>query len=192
LKKDEGCDVVHRLTLCLNAFIGSGLSLAIPAAADAAPASLFGKSIVVTWAESRMQRVAADQQFKASNFSINLSVYASSAGRVFSRLDNLQGGATEQVEGSRANVQIPARVPRFSERSMIMFAPFHAGGTRRISVSFSPDLGSCTAKVIFAKEVGHPTAFAWNSRRNHSVEIQSMSASGESCRIQAGNVFGNN
>src|SRR5258708_1144824 len=87
------------------------LLASISAEAASAPTQLYGKSIRVTWSETRVQRNVGEANFRSVNASHELSVYISSAGRVFSKFQasTRRGtGANEQVAGQGGN-----RVPSF-------------------------------------------------------------------------------
>ena len=83
----------------------------IGARAAPAPAILLGKSIVLTWSETRQQRRLGDQNFQSVNASHNLSMYISSAGRVFVRQTirtGLGAGSGDQVSGSPQSHVVPS------------------------------------------------------------------------------------
>lgn len=160
----------------------------------APPPQLLGKSVVVTWSESRIQRSENHPNFRPVSASHKLSPYIGSSGRVFSRQTNTTrsgSASTEQVQGqSGANTNSQTRVPTFSGRSMTVFAPFQQGGMRHLLIDFDGNWGSCTAKVSYAKQVGARTSIAWSPISKKMVEIQSITTSGETCSVQSGNVFG--
>ena len=54
--------------------------------ANAAPQSLYGKSIAVTWQEERQQKLEGEEQLRSVGAAAELDVYVSDAGRPFSRL----------------------------------------------------------------------------------------------------------
>src|SRR5215470_12376663 len=97
---------MHRRISMLKISAATLLILAIvPTGARAAPASaaLLGKSVVLTWSETRLQRRLGDQNFRSVNASHNLSMYISSAGRVFVRQTirtRAGAGSGDQVSGS--------------------------------------------------------------------------------------------
>ena len=64
------------------------LAGALPAAAADAPTALYGKSVVVTWNEARVQRNLGDKNFRPVFGNQKLSLYISSTGRVFNRFTN--------------------------------------------------------------------------------------------------------
>src|SRR5215472_16156469 len=67
--------------------IGAGMSLSDLAHA-APPQQLVGKSVVVTWNESRIQRTVGQAEFRSVQASHVMSLYVGESGRVFSRLTN--------------------------------------------------------------------------------------------------------
>ena len=81
-----------------------GLSLVLvgsqykPVCADNAPKQLHGKSVVVAWPEERMQRDVGQPSFYPVKAAHNLSVYVSTAGRVFNRM-------TENLESSHRQLE---------------------------------------------------------------------------------------
>jgi len=174
--------------------IGAGMSLSDLAHA-APPQQLVGKSVVVTWNESRIQRTVGQAEFRSVQASHVMSLYVGESGRVFSRLTNTTragSGSSEQVEGQSGNSQLfRARVPSFSGHSMTFFQPFQQGGMRRMVVDFDAGFASCAAKVAFAKESGAETSLTWSPIIHKMVEFKSATASGESCTVKSGNVFAN-
>jgi hypothetical protein len=80
-------------------------------------------------------------------------------------------------------------VPTFGERSMTLFQPFLKGGMRRLVVTFDGAYNNCTAKVAYAKEEGARTSLGGSPITKQIVEFQSITASGEACRVVVGNVF---
>jgi hypothetical protein len=73
------------------------------AASTSPPAALLGKSILLTWNETRQQRMVGEQSFRTVSASHNLSMYVSVAGRVFVRQTIRTGagsGSGDQVSGS--------------------------------------------------------------------------------------------
>ena len=155
--------------------------------ATAAPAGLMGKSVIVSWSETRQQRPVGEVNWRSVNASHTLSVYVSSAGRVFSKFSatTRRGtGSNEQVSGEGGN-----RVPSFSGNSMTIMA-MQQGMARSISVEFGGDFSSCTASVIRGKESGAATGFAKSVITGQRIEIQSVTTGSASCSVKTGNVFG--
>jgi hypothetical protein len=165
------------------------LSLA-PAVSASAPAQLRGKSIVVSWTEDRIQRVVGEANFRAVAANHQFDMYISSAGRMFSKMTNTTrrgSGSAEQVGGAPgAN-----RQPVFANQSMTVFMPNRNGsGIRRLSVQFDGSYAGCTANVVRAKAEGAKTMVTTSLIIDGKIEIQSVTVSAASCRLQNGNVFG--
>ena len=161
----------------------------VPIGARAAPAVLLGKSVVLTWSETRLQRRLGDQNFRSVNASHNLSMYISSAGRVFVRqtIRTRAGvGSGDQVSDSPQSHVVPS----FVGRRMTLFSPFRAGGMRRHVITFDAAFDTCTATVAFAKEAGRETAITGSLiDKQHLVEMQSIAVANVTCVVQNGNVF---
>jgi hypothetical protein len=160
------------------------------AGAASAPAGLHGKSVVVSWTETRVQRFVGEGDFRTVNGSITLSVYVSSAGRVFSRLGfqtRAGAGQSDQIAGGGSS-----RVPSFSGNTMTVVHPLSSGGVRRMNVTFDGSFSSCSATTQFGKQegVGRQIAKSWSSAVKRQVEIKSVSPGGVSCSVRNGNVFG--
>jgi len=174
-------------------FAAAGLAAAAPAHAEDAPAALRGNSVVLAWQEVRLQRNVGEPEFRTVHANHSLTLYVSSVGRVFSRMTfaTRAGSATrDQVSGSTPDKGV-ARVPSFSGRTLTVFMPYRGvGGMRRVTVNFDDAFGSCTAKVLHAKEEGAPTRLGFSPITKKQIEFKEASASGESCAVKQGNVFG--
>jgi hypothetical protein len=184
------CFLYFIVDLALGAVVLATLSIAARAAP---PHQLLGKSVVVTWSESRIQRDEGESNFKSVNANHNMSLYISESGRVFSRLTNttqLGSGKTEQVQGqATAGPTHATRVPTFSGQSMTLFAPFTRGGMRRLLIDFDGNFESCAAKISYAKQVGAQSVFQWSPIIKRMVEVQSITMSDGTCSVRNGNVF---
>ena len=135
---------------------GSSILLVFTAstyAGDVAPSPLFGKSVIATWAEARVQRNAGDKTYGPVYGDQKLSIYVSTAGRVFSRFTNITSagsGSNEQVAGqNNAN-----RVPSFGGKTMDMLMPFRNGGARHVKVEFTAAFDGCEAKISYEAPSG--------------------------------------
>ena len=160
------------------------------AASTSPPAALLGKSVVLTWNETRQQRMVGEQTFRQVNASHNLGMYVSVAGRVFVRQTIRTGagaGSGDQVSGSPES----GVVPSFAGRTMTLFSPFRSGGMRRHVITFDAEFASCGATVAFAKEAGRETAITGSViKKGQLVEMQSISTTNVTCAVRDGNVFG--
>lgn len=171
--------------------------VAVLAASDASaapPAQLKGKSVVINWSETRQQRDEKPDgswtAFRSVSATHTLSVYISTAGRVFSRQVNrtsLGSGTTEQLAGERGG-SFPVRTPSFSGQTMTIIGETR-GGARRTVVDFDAGFTSCTARTATAFQEGQ-SSVSLSPITKRKVEIKSSSASSASCALQNGNVMG--
>ncbi len=178
--------------LAIAAALGAG-------AAFAAPAQLYGKSVVVAWSETRERKVGA--QTVASTFTRHgeFSAYVSSAGRVFNRLTfsafvgssraypRFQSASSDQINSEGPG---QARSVAFSGRTMTSVTMMD-GGAQRILVTFADDFSSCSAEILTGKSTGAARIHARGEISGAPLEILSVRTGAASCKLQAGNVFGN-
>jgi hypothetical protein len=154
----------------------------------AAPRQLYGKSVVVSWSESRMMRRVGEERFRSVVAGFEHSLYVSRAG-VFNRLTRTARGGTgsdEQIAGTAR----ATRVPAFKGHSLTVFMPPRNGNRiRRITIDFDASFSSCRAKVILAKRPGSSVTVGTSTITGNRIEIQSAQMSGETCTIRDGNVF---
>ena len=175
-------------------------ALALPAftaayAGSAPPKQLYGKSVTVSWTETRSQRFVGEQTFHPLSVSLQRSVYISTAGRVFARTSAAASrgrksvsGADEAVGTTGANSSGGARDIQFQGNSIIMTGSFTASA-RRVEVSMDSSFESCTAQAITAKQVGTKIA-SWRAiGSGRQIEVESVSAGPASCSVKNGNVF---
>jgi hypothetical protein len=176
----------------------TAIAALVSSAAMAAPKELYGKSIVISWSEDRVQRQVGETAFQSRLIAGGLSVYVSSQGNVFNRTSaaSAQGnrrniashnyrfqGSRDQV-GSAGNSKVS-----FQGHTMTAIQPSEHGA-RLITVTFDASFSGCTAEVIRGKEQG-ANAMVANSMIHPGVkvEIQSAKTSGASCSMKDGNVF---
>jgi hypothetical protein len=171
--------------------------LALPMASSvalAAPSQLYGKSVIVSWQEDRQQTTAGDAQLRSISASAELSVYISEAGRPFSRVSmsvtNRRGrtrsGNRDAVQGEGS-----ARSFGFHGNTMSASMPRGSAGAMQISVTFDSGFQSCSARVMTGSAGGSQFTRVKSMVISGEVDIYSVRTSGESCRVQNGNVFGN-
>jgi hypothetical protein len=176
--------------VCLAALITTGEAAAAP------PKELYGKSIVVSWFETRSQNVR-----RGGLQSPTISLYVSTAGRIFTRVfvglgkprwgfahgGNLDTSSAEQGpgEGPRG-----AKVSgtEFVGHSLIMTSVFESGA-RRVSVEFDDRFTSCQAKAVYGKEAGQSSMRPGSMFGGQAVEVRSIEISGVACSVREGNVF---
>lgn len=173
-------------------FVGAAMLMA--SAVHAAPSQLYGKSVVVSWTEERQQRVNGETEIRNVGRNGTFSVYLSSAGKPFSRMSyafsgnrgGLKSGKRDAVGGEGGS----ARSVSFSGNTLTMSRAFN-GGARNVLVTFDGGFQSCSAQVLTGKESGAST-IKWTSMvTGKAIEVLSVKTGAASCRVQDGNVFGN-
>jgi hypothetical protein len=171
--------------------------VALPMASSvalAAPSQLYGKSVIVSWQEDRVQTTDRDAQPTSVTASGQLSVYVSEAGRPFSRVTmsvtNRRGhtrtGNRDAVQGEGS-----ARSFSFSGNTMSASMPRGNAGAMQISVTFDSGFQGCSARVVSGKAGGAQSTRVNSMITGRQYDFYSVKTSGESCRVQSGNVFGN-
>jgi hypothetical protein len=170
--------------------------IALPMASSgtlAAPAQLYGKSVIVSWQEDRMQTTDRDAQPTSVTGSGQLSVYISEAGRPFSRVSMSVTNRRGTRSGNRDAVQGEgsSRSVSFHGNTMSASMPRGNAGAMQISVTFDSGFQGCSARVVTGKAGGAPSTRVTSMITGHQIDFYSVKTSGESCRLQNGNVFGN-
>ena len=122
--------------------------------AFAAPAQLYGKSVIVSWTENRMQTTDISDTPAAKTASGQLSVYVSDKGRAFSRVcmsvDRRRGprsGQRDAVQGEGS-----ARDISFRGNSMSATMPRGNAGALLVSVTFDSGFQGCSAHVVIGED----------------------------------------
>jgi len=166
--------------------------LALMTAAPAAPPKeLYGKSITVSWLETRSQRDGQSGPFKPVGLPFTNVYYVSTEGRLFFRSSTRSpggAGAVDRVGTSGSNGAGEARNTTFSGNRIVSSASFQ-GAARHTEISFDPGFSSCSARVITAMPSGAKTAVVRSITTGSNVEFESVSAGPASCSIAAGNPF---
>lgn len=173
--------------------LAAGFAALVSTHAAAAPANLYGKSVVVSWTEERQQKIVGEETMRNVSRHAQFSVYISDQGRPFSRMSYsfannrgaLRSGARDRVGGEGGG----GRNVSFSGNTMNVTMKMGDGGARNLVVSLSGD--SCSAQVIVGKAEGASRIRTTSMVSGNQMEIQSIRSSGASCRVQSGNVFGN-
>ena len=159
-------------------------------AAHAAPQSLYGKTLRVTWSEARSQRVQGEGAFKSVSIPLSFTVYVSTKGQLFKRLTSstASGRATGSKDrvGSGGGDADGAAAVSFQGNTLIASANNHGLGRR---IRFTFDVGSsCSAEVLTGKAGSGVTTVRSNAT-GKMMELESVSAGPASCSVQEGNAF---
>ena len=167
--------------------VASILLLAAASAARAEPpAQLFGKSVVITWTDTRSQRDGDNPEYHTVNGSHTLSVYVSTAGRTFIRQVNRTragSGRRDQAPG-----QSGARTAVFEGQTMTVFGQ-NRGGAQRTVVHFGNGFTGCSATTGLGFESGR-TSVSMSPITGRRVEMRSLTVTSVGCSVRSGNVFG--
>jgi hypothetical protein len=164
--------------------------VAATSGAIAAPQSLYGKTLRVSWNESRSQRVQGEGEFKQVSIPLSYTVYVSSKGQLFKRLTSTtasgrQSGSKDRVGASGSDAQGAGSV---SFQGNTLIATANNGGLgRRIRISFDGG-SSCSAEVLTGK-AGSGIATVRSNATGKMMEFTSVSAGSASCSVQDGNAF---
>lgn len=161
--------------------------------AFAAPTQLYGKTVVVSWTENRMQTTDYSPTPVARTVSGQLSVYVSEKGRAFSRVSMSVSTRRGTRSGSRDAVQgeASARSANFHGNAMTVAWPRGDTGAVLISVNFDSGFQGCSAHVAVGKANGAQSTRFTALATGHEHTLVSAQASGESCSLQSGNAFAN-
>ena len=168
---------------------GAAAFLCMPLGAEAAPSGLIGKSITVSWNETRSQRdVGTEAAFHPVSIPFTFTVYFGTGGHVFKRIFAMS--ASGRASGAQDKVGSGGAAVSFSGNTMVGTNSI-GGAARRIQVNFDGNFSSCTAQVATAKVAGAKTAAVKSIATGGMVEFESVSAGAATCAIAQGNPFAN-
>ena len=85
--------------------------------------------------------------------------------------------------------KFPERVQ--TARSNVSEVERGSAGATQVLITFDSGFQSCSARVVTGKASGAQSTRTTSIITGAEVEIFSVKTSGESCRVQTGNVFGN-
>lgn len=164
--------------------------MASTSGALAAPQSLYGKTLRVTWNETRSQRVAGTGEFRSRSIPLSYTLYVSSKGQLFKRLTSTSAsgkhtGSKDRVGASGSDSQGSGNIS-FSGNTIISTGT-NGGLGRRIRITVDGG-SSCSAEVLTGK-TGSGVATVRSNATGQMMEFESVSAGAASCSIQEGNAF---
>ena len=159
--------------------------------ASAAPDALKGKTITISWAESRQEKLdSLDSDMKNTSVRFSLKTYVSDAGRAFTRMGRIFGSGgrgssqSDQAPTDRNSLGSAGSVS-FSGQRMTITRSF-SSGARQVSAVFDSGFAGCQAQIVVGKQ-GSAGYLAGTSMTGRKEYIFSSSVSGESCSIATGN-----
>ena len=166
--------------------------IATTAYAAEAPKALYGKSILLSWVEERQQSSEAEPQPRWLRVPLTLTIYVSTAGRIFARVSASSATRTGKAEGIGLEAKTKSggvRVARFDGRALTVTSTF-VGGARNISVDFDDAYRTCSVSVILGKSAGASKLIMPNLALGGVVEVHASRISGNSCAVRDGNALG--
>jgi hypothetical protein len=174
------------------------LSVLMPQPCQAAPPKeLYGRSIVLRWIEARVQREVelGEQQPQSVGNAVELTIYVSTAGRIFSRQHRVG-----YIGGRAGAAATDDRAPGDSPRSGTKMAQFNfqgstmtqvvvsESGARQVSVDFGSGFSSCTLRVLQGKENGRPQIVR-SQITGRRLEVLSVAINSPTCSVRDGNAL---
>ncbi|WP_298883944.1 hypothetical protein [uncultured Bradyrhizobium sp.] len=177
-----------------SAMVAAAMLLALTCTAEAAPPKqLYGKSVTLSWNETRSQRDGQSGPFKPVTIPYIVVIYISTEGHLFTRSTAKGGsgagfGSADATGTTGRNGFVEARSAAFNGTRIVANSAFGGAG-RHTEISFSPDFSSCTASVVTGMPRGAKTAVVRSIATGGNVEFESVSAGLASCSISSGNPF---
>jgi hypothetical protein len=155
--------------------------------AVAAPQALRGKSIQISWSESRRERTESGEE-RSRNTPFKMTIYVSTQDKIFNRL-SVAGGNSDQTGGSSDASRFASRSVVFSGSRVSVTNTFQGGGgARQISANFDANFTGCSASVVIGRAAsGQP--FKQKLMGGGYVVLLSASVGSVNCSIIDGNAL---
>lgn len=164
------------------AFIVAAICLLNPALA--APAGLLDKTVRISWFQQVPGVAVGTNQSMSAGRAVMVTLYVSSAGRVFAKLASRTGQHTgERTLG-------PERSAFHAEGTKLVgtLHPAASNGATMITVSFDSSFQSCSLQVILGSENGKPLEWiGLNGAR--AIATGHPTISSQTCAVSGGNPF---
>lgn len=187
------------MTLRATGPIAAVLVFAFATASEAAvPRALYGKSLVVSWTETRNQQFpdgAKNQRVVQTAF----TMYFSMAGRKFSKSVQFTLGprgqevfATAHSRGPGASIIKTSNVRylptgRFVDRTYVSTVRYESGA-RQMTITFDEAFQSCTLSFTHGKESGAP-GLVMRGSSGRLLMLTSIDISAPKCAVKDGNAI---
>jgi hypothetical protein len=171
---EDFMNLVRTTALC-------ALTCLLAGAAHAAPAELLNKTVTVSYAVT-IPGIKADGSQVSGSRTATRTMYISSAGRIFGRVNRRDGRDTETKEkGPEGNGA------HFAGNKLVGVMKFPSGAAQ-MTVSFDPGGQSCSATIFAGREGGQ--ALRWKGVDGAMRQATGQATfSNVSCSITAGNAF---
>jgi hypothetical protein len=172
--------------------------MSVAASAAAAPSQLYGKSVLIQWAEGRSQKFP-DGTTNHRVVHANFVMYVSEAGRVFMQsarhVVNRRGKAVVSAGRSKGpgGDEIKTANMRYSGKGqwkgqIYTSVVSYQSGARRLVLTFDPGFGSCKLELTHGKEQG-AGGMVHHGMTGRLTMTTSVDVSGQTCSIRAGNAL---
>lgn len=159
------------------------LVFAAPSMTFATPANLIDKTVSVSMTTSAPW-ISSDGKTGFGSRNTTITIYISSAGRVFSRTVRNDGKAGVSATKERAPGESAWRVAG----DKLVGNGSHVSGATQTTVSFDPSGQSCTATVLFGRDAGR--ALQWKGVDGITYTATGpWVASNLRCSVASGNAF---
>jgi hypothetical protein len=158
------------------------------ASGAAAPAGLYGKSIIVAWPEHRLSRFVGEENFHESTTHVRLTVYISTAGHAFTRqtVTSRSGTGSSDRVGSTAGNVVDFQA---SGVAVTLSLGRQGGGAKRAQISFDGSFDSCSATVVVGKSEGIDSFIEMGLASRRQIEVRTSVAGEATCTVAIGNAF---
>lgn len=173
---------VHLVLACAFGLLSTG-----PLSASSAPQAALNKTVTLHWAISGSSK-SADGAPANFNNTVALTIYVSSAGRVFlkKRVTSLKGQASRETSKAPGESGAYPGSVRFEGSKMVGVQTW-ASGAVQFTATFDPGFSSCSLSVIDAKGAGGK--IMRKGPDGQMKVIDSVSISSPTCSVQSGNAF---
>ena len=150
------------------------------------PSQLNGKSITITYTETRRAKPEEGGEIATRKVPFKLIVYASTEGNLFNRLfAGRSGKSSDQTRGTKDGTQFSERDIVFDKQKMTVSNTFHSGkGLRTIEATFDEAFAKCTASVVTTIQGEYAKRRLITG--GHEL-VYSATASEISCKLVSGN-----
>jgi hypothetical protein len=163
------------------------ISFATQAYGAGQPEALKGKSIILTWTEVRQQRVVGEPDFHTINGSVSVTLYISTAGRIFSRRTDSVRGRSGSRERAPDDAGVRTSGDHFRDQTLTLISE-SKGRASRIAIEFDESFSNCRARVEVTFQSGK-TEVTLSPIIHKYIEIKSVAVNGVNCSVNAGNAL---
>lgn len=182
----SGASVLALLVLCSS-----------PAHA-APPSALLGKSVVMSWPESLTVRTVGDTVSRSFTQTVSLTMYVSTAGRIFWRQHRRthgrgdgtgrpSAGTSQRAPGDALPRDVKMGRTEFNGEQMIHSVQYRSGA-RQVAVQFRGGFTGCSATVMHGRENGGRERLR-SSVTHELIDIESVKVGSVECSVREGPAF---